>query len=190
MTMIGLIRKWNEIMGPKDERLEAEENKATNAAIPILFIGSILSMYYWMMVEQVARTAEAPVFTPLGESVFPVHFLLAATVLIAGIVYLGVLMRNGTISTRSRYAEVDRIPWGYVAATALLCGACLAVLTCGMRILAEIQIVGVENVLWIADIAVRMAFFAIGFVACFAVTALVIRNAIKRRLALEAELQD
>lgn len=32
--MIGLIRKWNEIMGPKDERLEAEENKATNAAIP------------------------------------------------------------------------------------------------------------------------------------------------------------
>ena len=59
-----------------------------------------------------------------------------------------------------------------------------------MRILAEIQIVGVENVLRIADVAVGMAFFVIGFVACFAVTALLIRNAIKRRLALEAELQD
>lgn len=59
-----------------------------------------------------------------------------------------------------------------------------------MRILAEIQIVGVENVLWIADVAVGMAFFVIGFVACFVVTALLIRNAIKRRLALEAELQD
>ena len=59
-----------------------------------------------------------------------------------------------------------------------------------MRILAEIQIVGVENVLWIADIAVGMAFFVIGFVACFVVCALVIRNAIKRRLALEADLQD
>lgn len=188
--MIGFVRKWNEIMGPKDERLEAEESKATKAAIPILFVGSILSMYYWMMVEQVARTAEAPVFTPLGESVFPVHFLLAVTVLIAGIVYLGVLMRNGTISTRSRYAEVDCIPWGYVSATALLCGACLAILTCGMRILAEIQIVGIENVLWIADIAVGMVFFSIGFIAYFVVCALVIRNAIKRRLALEAELRD
>ena len=128
--------------------------------------------------------------TPLGESVVSVHFLLAATILIASVVYLGVLMRSGTISTRSRYAEVDCIPWGYVTATALLCGACFAVLTCGMRILAEIQIVGIENVLWFADVAIGIVFFIIGFVVCFAVTALVVRNAIKRRLALEAELQD
>ncbi len=59
-----------------------------------------------------------------------------------------------------------------------------------MRILAEIQIVGVENVLQITDVAVGTVFFVIGFVARFAVTAFVVRNAIKRHLALEAELRD
>ena len=35
-----LVRKWNEIMGPKDERLEAEENKAAKVSGYILLIGS------------------------------------------------------------------------------------------------------------------------------------------------------
>ena len=46
-----LIRKWNEYMGPKDERLEAEENKSMKVASYILLIGSVVSLYYWIMVN-------------------------------------------------------------------------------------------------------------------------------------------
>lgn len=82
-----LVRKWNEYMGPKDERLEAEGNKSTKAAAYILLVGSIVSLYYGIMVNQVASTTDHPVLTPLGESVVPVDLLLTLTILAAGVVF-------------------------------------------------------------------------------------------------------
>ena len=153
MTMY-LIRKWNEYMGPKDERLEAEENKSMKVASYILLVGSTMSLYYWIMVNQVANTTDHPVLTPLGASVVPVDLLLILTILAAGFASVGMQIRGGAFSSYKRYAEVDRIPWDYVASFALFCGAVLGVLTCGMRILAEIQIVGIENVAWFGDLAI------------------------------------
>mgnify|MGYP006982929267 CR=1 FL=1 len=162
MTMY-LIRKWNEYMGPKDERLEAEENKSMKVASYIL---------------------------PLGASVVPVDLLLILTILAAGFASVGMQIRGGAFSSYKRYAEVDRIPWDYVASFALFCGAVLGVLTCGMRILAEIQIVGIENVAWFGDLAIGVVFFLMGFVVGFVAISLTINDAIKRRRLLEDELQD
>ena len=132
-----LIRKWNEYMGPKDERLEAEENKSMKVASYILLVGSTMSLYYWIMVNQVANTTDHPVLTPLGASVVPVDLLLILTILAAGFASVGMQIRGGAFSSYKRYAEVDRIPWDYVASFALFCGAVLGVLTCGMRILGK-----------------------------------------------------
>lgn len=185
-----LIRKWNEYMGPKDERLEAEESKSAKAASYILLIGSVVSLYYWIMVNQVASTTDHPVLTPLGQSVFPVDLLLIATILVAGIVSLSMQIRGGTFSSYKRYAEVEHIPWDYVSIAAVFCGAVLGILTCGMRILAEVQIVGVEHVAWVGDIAIGVVFFIMGFALGFGAFALTIHDAIKRRRELDRELLD
>lgn len=185
-----LTRKWNEYMGPKDERLEAEESKSAKTAAYILLIGSVVSLYYWIMVNQVASTTDHPVLTPLGESVISVDFLLILTILAAGIVSMSMQIRGGTFSSYKRYAEVDHIPWDYVTIAALFCGVVLGVLTCGTRILAEIQIVGVEHVAWFGDIAMGIVFFIMGFALGFGAFALAIRDAIKRRHEIERALQD
>ena len=186
---MGLISKWNEYMGPKDERLEAEEGRSTKASAYILLAGALISLYYAIMLDQVASATEHTLLTPLGQSVVPVQFPLLLTIFVAGVVSVMMQVRSGFFTSRTRYAQVDRIPWEYVVLCAAACGAAVAVLTCGMRILAEVQIVGLAEVAWLGDLAIGIVFFAIAFglgLACFA---LVFHDAIKRRQQMERELE-
>ncbi len=184
-----LTRKWNEIMGPKDERLEAEENKAMKAGANILLFGSIVSLYYAIMLSQVASTTDHPIMTVLGESLVPVQIPLMLTILAAGIVSMAIQLKAGAFSSYKRFAEVDNIPWGYVSLFAVFCGAVVGALTCGMRIVAEIQIVGVNNVAWLGDMAMGVVFFVMGFAIGFAAIACAIHNAVKRRREIERRLE-
>lgn len=185
-----LINKWNEIMGPKDEYLEAQECKATKQAAYILLTGSIITLYYVIMLNQVASTTENPITTPLGASLIPVEYPLIATILIAGVASLSTQIKAGSFSSYKRFAEVDRIPWNFVTAVALLCGIILALLTSGMRIVAEIQIVGFDQVAWLGDFAIGIVFFLIAFGLGFAFTACAIHSAIIRRRQREIELDN
>ncbi len=184
-----LVRKWNEIMGPKDERLEAEESKVVKASAYILLAGSALSLYYAIMLTQVASTTDRPIMTALGESLVPVQIPLMLTILVAGAVSLSIQLRSGTFSSYKRFAEMDAIPWDYVSLFAVFCGVMMGVLTCGMRIVAEVQIVGVDHVAWLGDLAIGIVFFGMGFAIGFAAIACTIHDAIKRRRALEIELE-
>ena len=157
---MNLIKRYNQIMGPKDERLEAEENKSMKVGGTILLIGSVL------------------------------HLLLVLTILVAGVVSLTMQTRAGYFSSHKRFAEVDHIPWDFVTLFALFCGAIVGILTCSMRIVAEVQIVGLENVAWMGDLAIGIIFFIMGFLVGFAAITLTIHDAIKRRRALESELED
>lgn len=185
-----LTKKWNEIMGPKDERLEAEENKATRASANILLIGSVISLYYIIMLNQVAYTTDHPIMTALGESLIPVQIPLTLTILVAGIASMAIQLRSGSFSSYKRFAEVDSIPWEYVSIFALTCGAIVGVLTCAMRIVAEIQIVGIDQVAWLGDLAIGIVFFMMAFAIGFVAIAYTINDAIKRRRELDAELED
>lgn len=187
---MNLIKRYNQIMGPKDERLEAEENKSMKVGGTILLIGSVLSLYYAIMLDQVSSTTDQPIFTALGEKLIPVHLLLVLTILVAGVVSLTMQTRAGYFSSHKRFAEVDQVPWDFVALFALFCGAIVGILTCGMRIVAEVQIVGLENVAWMGDLAIGIVFFIMGFLVGFAAITLTIHDAIKRRRALESELED
>ncbi|WP_165042912.1 hypothetical protein [Adlercreutzia sp. ZJ138] len=182
-------RKWNDIMGPKDERLEAEENKAMRISMYILLIGSVLCLYYTIMLNQVASTTQNPIMTDLGASLVPVQVPLTITILIAGIVSLWIQLKSGAVSSYKRFAEVDAIPWDYVVICSAFCGAVIGALTCGMRIVAEIQIVGINQVAWFGDMAIGIVFFIMSFAISFVVLAYTIHDAIKHRRALDSELE-
>ena len=66
----------------------------------------------------------------------------------------------------------------------------MGVLTCALRIVAEIQIVGVGNVAWMGDVAMGVVFFIIGFAVGLGAFALAFNDAIKNRQRLEAELES
>lgn len=185
-----LVKKWNEIMGPKDERLEAEENKFSKVMAIILLVGAVLTMYYNLSLQQVASVTDHPIMTPLGESVDCTQLLLTLTILTATITATAMQTKAGFFSSRKRFAEVDRIPWDYVTLVSVACGLVLAILTCGLRIIAEIQIVGLENVMWFGDIAIGVVFFGMGFGLCMFFMGYTIHDAIKRRQELERELED
>ena len=68
---MNLIKRYNQIMGPKDERLEAEENKSMKVGGTILLIGSVLSLYYAIMLDQVSSTTDHPSSPRLERSSFP-----------------------------------------------------------------------------------------------------------------------
>ena len=184
-----LVRKWNEIMGPKDERLEAEVNKVAKGSDYILLIDSILSLYYAIMLNQVAYTTDSPILTSLGENIIPVQLPLALTILVAGATTIAIQTKSGFFSSRKRFAEIDSMPWDYVSIFAVFCGAVIGILTCTMRIVAEIQIVGFEHVAWLGNLAIGVIFFGMGFALGFAAIALSIHDAIKRRREIERELE-
>lgn len=187
---MNLIKRWNEYLGPKDERLEAEENKHSRVSMTILFVGCILSLYYVISLNQVAEVTETPIMTPLGQSLVSVQWPLTITILAAAIYMTASQTRTGTFFTHTRFANVDRIPWDIVTLGAVACGLVVGVLSAGMRVLAEVQIVGLENVMWFGDAAIGMVFFIMGFVLGFAFIALSIRDAIKQRRAQEAEWEE
>ena len=81
-----IIDRWNEFMGPKDERLTAEANRCAAVGYTILIIGSVLCLYYGIMLNQVAETTGHPLLTPLGQSVFPVDTALLIIILASGLI--------------------------------------------------------------------------------------------------------
>lgn len=110
-----IIDRWNEFMGPKDERLAAESNRCAAVGYTILIIGSALCLYYGIMLNQVAETTGHPLLTPLGQSVFPVDTALLIIILASGLISTYLQVRSGTFDTHTRIAQADRIPWDYVA---------------------------------------------------------------------------
>lgn len=183
-------RKWNEIMGPKDERLASEENKAMRTMANILLVGTIVALYYNIELQQVANVTDNPVLTPLGQNADLTQLILTLTVIIACAASISMQTKSGFFSSRKRFAEVDCIPWDFVALASLAGGLIVGALTSCMRILAEVQIVGFGNVMWLGDLAIGLFFFVLAFVLCFAFFSLSIRDAIKQRRKIESELED
>ena len=95
-----IIDRWNEIMGPKDERLAAEANRCAAIGYTILIIGSALCLYYGIMLNQVAETTGHPLLTPLGQSVFPVDTALLIVILGSGLISTYLQVRSGALGLR------------------------------------------------------------------------------------------
>ena len=59
-----------------------------------------------------------------------------------------------------------------------------------MRVLAEVQIVGLASVAWGGDVAIGVVYFGLAFVLSLVFTAALFRDAIKNRRRLEDALDD
>ena len=171
-------------------RLAAESTRYMKMGYYILLVGILVCTYYAMMVDQVASTTETAIYTAAGERVFPVWHLVILVVLISCFVPLTLQIRKGILSDRSRYASVDHVPWDFVTVLSLLTGGAVGILTCGMRMIAEIQIVGVDQVTWFGDIAMGVVFFFMAFCLSMVFSAAFFKDAIKNRQRLEKELED
>lgn len=187
---MNLIRRWEGYMGPKDERIEAESNRIMRVGYTILLVGCAIALYYGIMIAQVASTTDNPVFTALGERVFPATDVLLIVFILGAFVPMLMFMRKGITTERSRYAQVEQIPWGYVVEMSLLSALIVGVLTAGMRIIAEVQIVGLGNVAWLGDLAMGAVFAGMGFAIGMAAISMSFKAAIDSRRRMEQELGE
>lgn len=187
---MNLIKRWNEYMGPKDERIEAQFGTFYKAGYIIFLVGVCVCLFYGIMLNQVSYVADEPIYTAIGESIFSPTYLLLIVLLIAGIVPSCLQIHAGIASDRSRMAEVDHVPWGYVALCSVLMGLAIGFGTFILRVIAEIQIVGIADVMWFGDIAIGIVTGGMGFIGGMICFGIAFTSAIKRRKTLELELEE
>lgn len=187
---MNLIERWNAYMGPKDERLVAENNRCMRVGYIILLAGAGIAAYYGIMVNQVADTTDTAIYTAVGQGVFPVSNVILIALLVSCLVTLALEMKAGVVDEHVRMAAIDRVPWDFCVIVGLISGALLGVITASMRMLAEWQIVGAANITWAGDIAIGVVFFGMAFALGTFGTAAFIASAIKQRQLLEQELED
>lgn len=185
-----LMDEWNEYMGPKDERIEAKFGHIYKVGYIIFAIGACICLFYGVMLDQVACVTDKPIRTAAGENVFSPTYLLMIVILIAGIVPCLLQTQEGTASEHSRIAEVDHIPWGYVVLCSILIGIAIGFGVFALRVIAEIQIVGFGNIMWLGDLAIGIVIGGIGFIAGMICFGIGFASAIKRRKTIERQLED
>lgn len=185
-----LIERWNAYMGPKDERLVAENNRCMRVGYIILLAGAAIAAYYGIMIDQVASTTETDIYTAVGQNIFPASSVALVALMISCFVTLGLEMKAGIMDEHVRIATINHVPWDFCAIVGLIGGALLGIITAGTRMLAEWQIVGAGNIAWAGDVAMGVVFFVMAFALGTFFTAAFFRSAIKSRQKQEAELED
>lgn len=184
-----IIERWKSYMGPKDERIMNESNKIMRVGYTIFLVGCAIALYYGIMIGQVASTTGNPILTPLGERVFPSSNVLLIVYIIAALVPVILFARKGIVFEHSRYAQMDHVPWDLVVAFSIFSAITVSVLTSGMRIIAEIQIVGWDQVAWFGDIVIGLVFAGMSFVFGMIIISATIKATINKRHKLERELE-
>lgn len=187
---MNLIKRWNEYMSPKDPRLQTQANRCVRVGYYIFLIGIILCLYYMMWVDQIATANNVEMYTSASASVIPMWLLLTILLIIGVVVPLALQILLGISGKYGRTARVERIPWDFVARFGLVFGIGVGLLTCIMRMIAEIQVIGFGEVSWLGNIAMGFVFLIMGFLVGFAVMALLFREAIKRRHKLRRKREQ
>lgn len=109
---------------------------------------------------------------------------------VAGISFLVVFIRNGVTTQRTKYANMTTVPWDLVGTYSVVGAVIIFVLAVLTRIAAEAQIVGVQNIAWYGDLALGSIFLIAGFAVCFIAFGLFFHEAIKQQRKLEDESHD
>ncbi len=180
-----------------DDKYEAEDEapnqglgKAATVGLSILCVGTALALWYGISLSQVAQVAETPIFTELGAQLFPVTAFLAIALVAAGVAFFVVLLRVGVTTKRTKYANMTQIPWDLVATYSVVGAVIVFVLAVLVRIVAEAQIVGMQNIAWYGDLALGSLFLITGFAVCFVAFGMFFHQAIKQQRKLEDESRD
>lgn len=181
--------QWNAYVGPKDERLVAEENRLYAKLAKALLVIGIVSMYYGNALRRAAGMFSDSAVGSKFYSAFPPEMIMSLGIIIACTVFTSSLTKQGIIAD-NRFAEVDTCPTGYFT----LCSAIGAVLVFAgafvLEVLAQVQFVGFGGVYWVADLGLALFIAAFVFVGSLIGLVLYYRDAKKNRKRIEAELED
>ena len=132
-----------------DERLMAESNKIYKIAFWILTIGIGIDLYYGIMYHQVAFVNDIALD---GVGVRPLEF---AAFMIALVFCIIMQTRKGIFDT-GKYNEVDSDPIGYFVVWAVVGALAVFAGIAILRSFAEYQLVGFENIHWLANSAMAL----------------------------------
>ncbi len=181
-----LAEQWRRYAGPVDERAESECNRIYRRCFIILAAGALISIYYSEMLDQAAMVNQLPNQAEAVASAFPSELILLAS-LIASCLYGTIAMARKGISTEHPRFETDEFPVGFYATLSALIGMLIALLVSGLRMVAELQLVGASQVTWAGDIAMGIVVGLFGFGAGMLLFWLIFRSAKKngRRLSEE-----
>lgn len=183
-----LARKWREYAGPKDERLEAENAKIYKFGFMLLSFGMLVLLVYQIMAQQVAwvHNGADGAFKLFAN---PVDAVMYAWLFVVMLICSVQQTRKGYVDT-NRFGQTDHLPTGYFLLIAGITGVASALAIAAMRCIAEAQIVPLENVFWVANLATGAVFGVVIFIAVFGALTLAFFEAKQRRAKIEAELDD
>lgn len=183
-----LVQKWREYAGPKDERLEAENAKIYKIGFMLLSFGMLMILFYEIIARQVAWVhSDANEMPHLFAT--PAEAAMYAWLIIVMLICVVLQTRKGYVDT-NRFGQTEHLPVGYFLLVSGLSGAAFALVIAAMRCIAEAQIVPLESVFWLANLATGMFCGATIFIATFAALCASFFTAKKRRAKIEAELDD
>ena len=113
------------------------------------------------------------------------YFWLVLVMLICA----GLQTRKGYVDT-NRFGQTEHLPVGYFLLVSGLSGAAFALVIAAMRCIAEAQIVPLESVFWLANLATGVFYGATIFVATFILLCATFFSAKRRRAKIETELDS
>lgn len=183
-TDLTLVRKWQEYVGPKDERLEAEELRMYKTGFLLLSSGMLVLFIYQIMAQQVAWIHEGDegvyhVFANPTETAMYVWFVV---VMVACAVMQA---RKGYVDT-NRFGQTEKFPAQYFALISGLSSLVSIVAVFLMRTIAEVQLVPIDQVLFGPNLAVGVVFGVLIFLLTYAGFYLQYRSAKNARNKMDA----
>lgn len=161
-----LVQKWREYAGPKDERLEAESAKIYKIGFVLLSFGMLMIFFYQFIARQVAWVHSDASEMPHGFAT-PFEAAMYLWLVLVMLICAGLQTRKGYVDT-NRFGQTEHLPVGYFLLVSGLSGAAFALVIAAMRCIAEAQIVPLESVFWLANLATGVFCGATIFAATFA----------------------
>ena len=162
-----IVQKWREYAGPKDERLEAENAKIYKIGFVLLSFGMLMIFFYQFIARQVTWVHSDASEMPHGFAT-PFEAAMYLWLVLVMLICAGLQTRKGYVDT-NRFGQTEHLPVGYFLLVSGLSGAAFALVIAAMRCIAEAQIVPLESVFWLANLATGVFCGATIFAATFAV---------------------
>ena len=146
-------------------RMEGSQRSATNMVILLASFGMLALLAYEIIAQQVAwvHNGANDAFHLFAS---PVDAAMYAWLFIVMLICAVLQTRKGYVDT-NRFGQTDHLPAGYFLLIAGITGAASALAIAAMRCIAEAQIVPLENVFWVANLATGAVFGVVIFIAVF-----------------------
>ena len=144
-----IIERWREHRGSVDERVEAESNRVYKLGFVMLSFGVLVYLYYDWSLKQ-AMCMRDVLANGAGRMEFTsADLFLYGWFALTMIVGMVLLVRKG-FGDDNRFAEAEQFPIGYyaIASIAFAVAVAVDVLTTGLRVLAEFQVLGAGEIMW------------------------------------------